>query len=105
MLFISPQKLFSFSRYLNYCLDFLVMQKNGFIRKISLISKFMMSQPGYQRIAIHILTIISRSTANQAMILGQLIEYNMSNIFLGKSYTECGGETIPRSFSKKSQDQ
>ena len=30
------------------------------------------------------------------------IEYNMRNIFLGKTYTKCGGETIPGSFSKKS---
>ena len=35
------------------------------------------------------------------MKLGQLIEFNMGNIFLEKSYTKCGGETIPRPFSKK----
>ena len=29
-----------------FCLDFLVMYKNGLVRKIRLISKFMMSQPG-----------------------------------------------------------
>ena len=34
---------------------------------------------------------------------GQLIEYDMRNIFLGKSYTKCGGETIPILFSKKSR--
>ena len=27
----------------------------------------------------------------------------MSNIFLEKSYTTCGGETVPRRFSKKSK--
>ena len=27
----------------------------------------------------------------------------MRNIFLEKSYTKCGGETSPRSFSKKSK--
>ena len=43
---------------------------------------------------------ISRSKGNQAVKFGQLIEYNMRNIFLEKSYTKCGGETIPRSFSK-----
>ena len=37
-------KLFSFSRYFNLCLDILDMQKNGLIRRIRLISKFMMSQ-------------------------------------------------------------
>ena len=35
------------------------------------------------------------------MKLGQLIEYNMRNIFLEKSYTKSGGETIPGPFSKQ----
>ena len=35
------------------------------------------------------------------MECGQLIEYNMRNIFHEKSYTKCGRETIPRLFSKK----
>ena len=36
------------------------------------------------------------------MKFGQLIEYNMTNMFLEKSYAKCGGETIPRPYSKKS---
>ena len=32
---------------------------------------------------------------------GQLIEHNMRNIFLEKSYIKRGGETIPKPFSKK----
>ena len=35
------------------------------------------------------------------MKFGQLIEYNMTNIFLEKSCTKSGGETIPRPFSGK----
>ena len=35
------------------------------------------------------------------MTFGQLIKYNLRNIFLEKSYTKYGGETIPRSFSEK----
>ena len=35
------------------------------------------------------------------MKFGQLIEYSMRNIFLEKSYIECGEETIPRPFSEK----
>ena len=35
------------------------------------------------------------------MKYGQLIEYSMRNIFLEKSYIECGEETIPRPFSEK----
>ena len=35
------------------------------------------------------------------MKFGQLIEYNMRNIFLEISYTKSGGETIRRPISKK----
>ena len=35
------------------------------------------------------------------MKISQLIECNMRNIFLKKSYTKWGGETIPTSYSKK----
>ena len=44
----------------------------------------MTSQPGLQTIAIHILPNILQSKGNQAMKLGQLIEYNQRNIFLQK---------------------
>ena len=35
------------------------------------------------------------------MKFGQLIEYNLKNIILEKSYTKCGEETSPRPFSGK----
>ena len=54
-------------------------------------------------VAIHILPHISRSKGNQTMKFSQLIEYNMWNVFLEISYTKCGGETIPKPFSKKSK--
>ena len=53
-------------------------------------------------ITIYILGNISRSKGNQTMKFGQLIEYNMRNTFVGKSYTKCI-ETIPRPLSKKSK--
>ena len=37
------------------------------------------------------------------MKFGQLMRYNMRNIFLEKLYTKFGGETILRLFSKKSK--
>ena len=77
---MSPQKFFSFSRYLSFCLDFLVMYLNGLIKKIRLISNFMTSQP----IVIHIFPNISRSKSNQTIKFGQLIECNMIKIFLEK---------------------
>ena len=36
------------------------------------------------------------------MKFGQLIEYNLKNLFLEKLYTKSGGEAIPRPFSKMS---
>ena len=35
------------------------------------------------------------------MKFGQLIEYNLKNMILEKSYTKCGEETSPRPFSGK----
>ena len=57
----------------------------------------MTSEPGSQKIAIPILSNISRSKGNQ------LIKYNMRNAFLEKSYAKCDRETIPRPFSEKSK--
>ena len=37
------------------------------------------------------------------MEFGQLIEYNMRNIFLEKLHTKFGGDTIPRPLSRKSK--
>ena len=71
--------------------------------KTRLISKFITSQPSKQTITIRILTNISRCKSNQAMKFGQLIEYNMRNIFLEKLYSKCGGETIARLVSKRSK--
>ena len=77
------------------------MYQNGLIKKIRLIANFMTSQPGYQTIVIHKLPNISRSKGNQTMRFAQLIEYNIRNNFLEKSYTKCGGETSPITFSEK----
>ena len=38
---------------------------------------------------------ITRSKSIQAMEFGQLIEYNIRNIFLVKSYAKYGGEIVP----------
>ena len=62
-----------------------------------------MSQTGKQIITIHILPDISRSKDNQIMKSGKLIEYDMKNIFLEKSYPKCCGEISPRPFSKESK--
>ena len=61
--------------------DFLAMYRNGSIRKLWLISKFMTSQTGQQIARIHIWPSISRSKGNQAMKFGQIIKYIMRNTF------------------------
>ena len=63
----------------------------------------MTSQLGKQTNAIHILPSISRIKGNQTMKFGHVTEYNMRNILFEQSKTKCGGETIPRPFSKKSK--
>ena len=57
------------------------MWENNLIRKLNLISKFMTLQPGKQIITIHILSNISRNKSNQTITFGQLLEYNVKNIF------------------------
>ena len=47
----------------------------------------MTSQPGLERIAIHLLPNISQNKGNQTMKFGQLIEYITRNLFL-KIYAE-----------------
>ena len=61
---------------------------NSLIKKLRLISKFMTSQTGQTIITIHTLLNFSKSIDNQVMKFGQLIEYNMRNTFIQKSYTK-----------------
>ena len=49
---------------------------------------------------MHILFNISRGKNNQAIKFCQLVEYNMRNIFLDKSYTKFAGEAGPGLFIK-----
>ena len=48
----------------------------------------MTSQPGKQKIAMHILPNISKSKGNQTMKFAQLMEYNMRNIFFLKNHAQ-----------------
>ena len=52
---------------------------------------------------MHILPNISRAKRNRTTKFGQLIEHNLRNIFVEKSYTKCVAETIPRPLSKISK--
>ena len=90
MLFISPLKLFSVSGYLNFCLDFLLMYKDNLIRKMSLISKCRRHNLAIKLLQHTYYPNILRSKSNQTINFDRLIEYNMRNIFLEKTYTKCG---------------
>ena len=63
----------------------------------------MMSQPGQEKIAIHMLHNILRNRGSRTVKFRKSIECNMRNFFLGKSQTKCGRETILRPFSKNSK--
>ena len=71
------------------------MYRNGLIRKIRLISKFITPQLRKQTIAIHILLSLSRSKGNQNKKSEHLVEYNMRNSFLEKSYTNMVEKVFP----------
>ena len=60
----------------------------------------MTAQSGKQIITIHIKSNISKIKGNQTMKFCHLIEYNMRNIFLEKSYPKCGEELFSDSFLK-----
>ena len=72
------QNIYVFVTWFWYC------RKNDLISEIRLTSKFMMSQPGLQAIAVQILPNISQSKGNQTIKFGQLIEYNKGYMFFRK---------------------
>ena len=79
----------------SFCHGVLVIKKNGLIRKIRLILKFMTSQPGLQTIAIHIFPNISQCKGNQTMKFGQLIESKKRNYFLQKVCKKWARRLVP----------
>ena len=103
MLFISSWKLFSSSKYIFFFYDFYVHvrkhldYKNQVNFKIHDVTTWLKNNCN-----THIDQYL-RSKFNQAMTFGQLIEYNMRNILLTKSFTKCCKETKPDTFVK-SQD-
>ena len=62
--------------------------------------KIYTSQPGKETIVIHILPNISRKKGNQKIYYDQLIEYNMGNNFLRKSYKNVLEKLFPDPFLK-----
>ena len=61
-------------RYLNFCPELFVIKKNGLIRKLWLIPKFMTSQDWRTNNYNTHITQFSRSKGNQTIKFGQLIE-------------------------------
>ena len=65
--------------------------------------RYYSNPPSISNKRVNILANISRSKGNQTMKFGQLIQCNMRAIFLEKSFSKCGGETISKLLSKKSK--
>ena len=70
-----------------FILDFLLYRKNGLIKNIKLISKFMTSQPVSKQLQFTHCPISHKvkATTNHTTKFGQFIEYNKKNVFLQKS--------------------
>ena len=58
----------------------------------------MTSQPGYQRIATHILLNIPGIKGNQTMKFGQLIKHPKRNFFFKNHAENEAGKLVPDSF-------
>ena len=92
MLFISPQKSLSFSKYLRFYLYVFdrvakqLDQKDKVNFKIYDVTSWLTN---------------NFNTRDQTMKFDPLIDYNERIIFIKKLYTKCGGETSPRPFSVK----
>ena len=78
-------------------MTFWACRKNVLIRKVRLLSTFMTSQPGKQRITTHILLYISQIKGNQKLKFGQLIEHPKRDVFLQKLCRKWSKETSSRS--------
>ena len=85
------------------CFEFSVMSKNGLIRAIRLISKFMTLQPVHKQLEYTYWPISREEKTIRQMRFGQIIERKMKFFFFEKSYTKYDGDTIPSPFSKKSK--
>ena len=89
-----------FSRYLYFCLDFLVMKKNRSMKNTWLISKFMTSRTGKHTNAIHVLSNISRSKCSQTMKFCHLIKYiTWETLFLKNQTQDVVEKVVPDQIS------
>ena len=79
-----------------FAFTFWLFGKDGLIINLSLISKFITSQPGLQAIIIQVLPNISRSKGNQTTKLGQVIVYNKKYIFHQNSCWKWGKKISSR---------
>ena len=95
---MTPQKLFLFLRYLNFCADFLSHVGKQLDKKAKPNFKIHDVTSSTNDCNTHIAQI-SKKKHNQIIKIGQLIEYNMRHIFLEKSETKCSRETSPRLIS------
>ena len=91
MLFISCWKFFQFLRYLHFC-SFCYVGKR-LDKKAKVNFKIYDNTTAKQIITIGILSNSSGSKGNKSMKFGKLIEFNMRNNFLEKSYLKCGRES------------
>ena len=89
--YFNLKTLFVLSRYLNFCLVFLFMQKKQLDQQKDMVNfKIYDVVIWLTNNSTHILPSISRSKSNQTMKFGHLKEYNKRNTFLQKSCRTLG---------------
>ena len=100
--FISLKSSFHSQDIYIFILTFWSCRKNDLIRKEF---NFKIYFTTWLTSNCNVLPNISRSKANpiRQQQFDQLIEYNMRNVLVEKSYTKCSGKTINRHFPKKSK--
>ena len=84
MLFILPEKLFLFSRYLNFG-HVILFHVEKRIDKMDNVNFKIYLVITWETITIHILPKISRCKGNQIMKFSQIIKYNTKKFHLEKS--------------------
>ena len=92
MLFISPKKFFSFWRYSNFCSDFFSDVGKQLDKKAKVNFKIY-NFPNWEtnNYNTHVAQYLKKDKSNS----GQIIEYNIRNIFLEKLYKNVVEKLVP----------
>ena len=98
------KKFFSFLRHLNFCPDCCGLTEKQLDKKANANFKIHDIIHWETNNCNTYIAKYLKSRSNQTLKFDQLIEYNIKNVFLGKSYPTWCAETARRPFSKTYQE-